>query len=200
MPRYFKLFKKIIFFACLIPLLRLIWLGFNEDLGANPIEFVERSTGYWALFFLMLTLSLTPMRLITKAIWLIQLRRMLGLYMFFYAVMHLLTYLVIDYGFDWVEIQKDVIKHPYVLVGLLAFVLTIPLAVTSNNRAIKKLGKRWKTLHQLVYFIAILGVTHFWWLVKKDIREPLLFAAVLLILLGIRLYFKSHNKKPSRRM
>lgn len=195
MPRHFKLIKSMVFIACLIPLLRLIWLGFHGDLTANPIEFIERSTGYWTLFFLLITLSLTPVRLITKTVWPIQLRRMLGLYMFFYAVLHMLAYLLLDYQFDWLEIQKDILKHPYVLVGLLAFILALPLAITSTNGAIKKLGKRWKTLHRLVYLIAVLGVVHFWWLVKKDIREPLVFAIVLVMLLGVRVLFKFRNKK-----
>lgn len=194
MPAHFKLIKKIIFLACLWPLVRLVWLGLNEDLGANPIEFVERSTGYWALFFLMISLSLTPFRFITKIFWPIQLRRMLGLYMFFYAILHLITYLYLDYGFDWYEIKKDIVKHPYVIVGLMAFILTMPLAITSTNRMIKKLGVRWKKIHQSVYLIAILGVTHFWWLVKKDIREPVIFAVVLIVLLGIRIYFKQRKK------
>lgn len=200
MPRHFKLIKKIIFFVCLIPLLRLIWLGFHDDLTANPIEFIERSTGYWALFFLLVTLSFTPLRLMTKIFWPVQLRRMLGLYMFFYAVLHIVAYLLIDYAFDWQEILKDVIKHPYVLVGLSAFLLSIPLAFTSTNAMIKKLGKRWKTLHQLVYLIAILGVVHFWWLVKKDIREPLLFAVILLMLLGVRVFFKLRNQSTYKKL
>lgn len=194
MPAYFKLIKNIIFLVCLWPLFRLIWLGFHDDLGANPIEFVERSTGYWALFLLLVTLSLTPLRLATKIFWPIQLRRMFGLYMFFYAVLHMATYLYLDFGFDWVEITKDILKHPYVIVGLMAFILTIPLALTSTNAMIKKLGKKWKKLHQLVYIIAILGVTHFWWLVKKDIREPLVFAVILIVLLGTRIYFTQRKK------
>lgn len=194
MPVHFKLIKKIIFLACLLPLVRLFWLGFHENLGANPIEFVERSTGYWALFFLMVTLGLTPFRLITKIFWPIQLRRMLGLYMFFYGVLHLATYLYLDFAFDWREILKDIVKHPYVIVGLIAFVLTMPLAFTSTNAMIKKLGARWKKLHQTDYVIAVLGVTHFWWLVKKDIREPLMFALILTILLGIRVYYKRYKK------
>lgn len=194
MPIHFLRIKKIIFLACLWPLMRLVWLGFQDDLGANPIEFVERSTGYWALCFLMLTLALTPFRLLTKIFWPIQLRRMFGLYMFFYAVLHLATYLYLDFGFDWYEIQKDIVKHPFVIVGLMAFIFTIPLALTSTNAVIKKLGARWKKLHQLVYLIAVLGVTHFWWLVKKDIREPLIFALILTILFGIRIYFKRHKK------
>ena len=120
-------------------------------------------------------------------------RRMLGLYMFFYACLHVLAYVWVDFGFDWADITKDVTKHPRILVGFAAFVLTIPLAITSNNAMIKRLRERWKTLHQLVYLIAILAVVHFWWLVKIDIREPLVFAVVLALLLGVRLYFKAKN-------
>jgi sulfoxide reductase heme-binding subunit YedZ len=194
MPTHFKHIKNITFLICLWPLLRLVWLGFHDNLGANPIEFIERSTGYWALFFLMLTLTLTPLRLLTKVFWPIQLRRMLGLYMFFYALLHLITYLFLDYGFDLQEILKDIVKHPYVIVGLIAFIFTVPLAATSNNAMIKKLGGKWKKLHQMVYLIAILAVVHFWWLVKKDIREPLLFALILTILLGIRIYYQFRKK------
>lgn len=187
--------KAFLFLICLIPLIRLFWLGFQDDLSANPVEFVERSTGYWALFILMGTLALTPIKLLTGVLWPIQLRRMLGLFMFFYACLHITAYLWLDYSFMWAEISKDIIKHPYVLVGFSAFIFTIPLAVTSNNAMIRRLKMRWKKLHQLVYLIAILGVVHFWWLVKKDIREPLLFAIILLILLGIRLYYKQLAKK-----
>ncbi len=179
-----------LFILCLLPILRLVWQGFNDNLSANPIEFIERNTGYWALLILLITLSLTPLRLTTKIIWPVQLRRMLGLFMFFYAVLHLITYLFLDYNFEWSDILKDIIKHPYVLVGFSAFILTIPLAATSNNAMIKKLGTRWKTLHKSVYLIAILGVIHFWWLVKKDLREPILFAIILTLLLLVRIYFK----------
>jgi len=191
--------KITLFFVCLIPLLRLIWQGFNDDLSANPIEFIERNTGYWTLLILLVTLSFTPLRLLTKITWPIQLRRMFGLFMFFYAVLHITTYLFLDYSFDWLEIQKDIIKHPYVLVGLLAFILTIPLAVTSNNAMIKKMGKQWKALHKMVYLIAILGVIHFWWLVKKDVREPILFAVILAVLLLVRIYFKYKNQKVNQK-
>jgi sulfoxide reductase heme-binding subunit YedZ len=181
--------KITVFLLCLTPLFRLIWLGFNDDLSANPVEFVERSTGYWTLFILLATLSLTPIRLLTARVWQLQLRRMLGLFMFFYACLHLITYLWLDYSFMWPDIVKDIVKHPYVLVGSLAFLLTLPLAITSNSFMIKKLRERWKRLHRAVYVIAILGVVHFLWLVKKDIREPLLFIFILTVLLGIRLYF-----------
>lgn len=187
--------KAVLFLVCLIPLARLIWLGVHDDLSANPVEFVERSTGYWALFILMATLSLTPIRLLTGRIWQIQLRRMLGLFMFFYACLHITTYLWLDYSFVWADIVKDIVKHPYVLVGFSAFVLTIPLAVTSNNAMMRRLRSNWKKLHQLVYVIAVLGVVHFWWLVKKDIREPLMFAIVLALLFCIRLYYKNRARQ-----
>lgn len=187
--------KGFVFLFCLVPLVRLIWLGFQDDLSANPSEFIEHSTGFWALFILLATLALTPIRLLTGRAWPLQMRRMLGLYMFFYACLHVLAYVWVDFGFDWAGITKDVTKHPRILVGFAAFILTIPLAITSNNAMIKRLRERWKTLHQLVYLIAILAVVHFWWLVKKDIREPLLFAAVLAILLGVRLYFKIKSSR-----
>lgn len=193
-----KIIKAVLFFICLVPLIRLFWLGIQDDLSANPVEFVERSTGYWALFILMVTLALTPIRLLTGVVWPIQLRRMLGLFMFFYACLHITTYLWLDYSFMWAEISKDIIKHPYVLVGFSAFLFTIPLAATSNNVMIRRLKTRWKKLHQLVYLIAILGVVHFWWLVKKDIREPLLFAIILMILFGIRIYYKGLVKKRTK--
>jgi sulfoxide reductase heme-binding subunit YedZ len=123
---------------------------------------------------------------------------MLGLFMFFYACLHITTYLWLDYSFIWVDIVKDIIKHPYVLVGASAFLLTLPLAITSNNFMIRLLRERWKLLHNLVYLIAILGVVHFLWLVKKDIREPLLYAAILALVLGIRIYYKILSNKPKR--
>ena len=187
--------KVSIWIFALLPLARLIWLGIHDDLSANPVEFVERSTGTWALVFLLITLSMTPIRLLTGQIWQIQLRRMLGLWMFFYACLHITTYVWLDYSFLWSDIVKDIIKHPYVIVGFSAFLLTIPLAVTSNNFMIKRLKKNWKKLHQLIYVIAILAILHFWWLVKKDVTEPFYYAAVLIILFGIRLYYQYSNKK-----
>ncbi len=183
-------FRVILFILCLIPLIRLIWLGFHDDLSANPIEFIERSTGYWSLFMLLATLSLTPVRLLSGRAWPLQYRRMLGLFMFFYACMHVATYLWLDYSFYWPDIAKDIVKHPYVLIGALAFLLTTPLAITSNQWMIKRLRGRWKTLHRLVYVIAILGIVHFLWLVKKDLREPLLYAGILTLLLAIRVYYQ----------
>jgi sulfoxide reductase heme-binding subunit YedZ len=182
--------KAGLFLAALLPLARLFWLGLSDSLTANPIEFVERSTGTWALAILLITLSMTPVRLLTGVAWQIQLRRMMGLFMFFYVCLHFLTYIWLDQWFDWMAIVKDIAKHPYVLVGFSAFVLTIPLALTSNKAMMQRLRERWKKLHQLVYLIAVLGIVHFWWLVKKDIREPLMYALVLALLLGIRIYYK----------
>jgi methionine sulfoxide reductase heme-binding subunit len=186
--------KTVVWILAFMPLARLVWLGFNDDLGANPVEFVERSTGTWTLAILLITLSMTPIRLLTGQIWQVQLRRLLGLFMFFYACLHITTYLWLDYSFMWADILKDIIKHPYVIVGFLAFILTIPLAVTSNNAMMRRLKANWKKLHQLVYLIAILGVLHFWWLVKKDVTEPFYYAAALTLLLGIRLYYKYKSK------
>ena len=185
--------KAVIWLLVLLPLARLVWLGFNEDLGANPVEFVERSTGTWTLVILLLTLGMTPIRLITGVVWQVQLRRLLGLFMFFYVCLHITTYVWLDFGFIWSDIVKDIGKHPRILVGFAAFVLTIPLAATSNSAMMKRLKSNWKTLHKAVYLIAILGVVHFWWLVKKDVTEPFYYAAVLAILLGVRLYY---NYKP----
>ena len=188
--------KAAVWLLALVPLARLIWLGFNDNLGANPVEFVEHSTGTWALVFLLVTLSMTPVRLLTGHVWQIQLRRLLGLFMFFYACLHITAYVWLDFNFIWDEIVKDVAKHPRILVGFAAFVLTIPLAATSNSYMIKRLKTNWKKLHQVVYLIAILAVLHFVLLVKKDLTEPLYYAAVLAFLLGIRVYFKYRLKTP----
>lgn len=190
--------KWLIWVLALMPIIRLVWLGYHDDLTANPVEFVERSTGTWALVFLLLTLSMTPIRLLFKQVWQIQLRRLLGLWMFAYACLHITTYVWLDYGFVWADIVKDIIKHPYVIVGFTAYMLTIPLALTSNSAMIKRLKSKWKTLHQSVYLIAILAVLHFWWLVKKDVTEPFYYAAVLLLLLSIRVYF--HLQKTQKSM
>jgi methionine sulfoxide reductase heme-binding subunit len=182
--------KMGVWIVALLPLTRLIWLGFSDDLGANPVEFIEHSTGAWALVFLLITLSMTPIRLLTGQVWQIQLRRMLGLFMFFYASLHITTYLWLDFAFMWDELLIDVTKHPRILVGFAAFLLTIPLAVTSNSYMIKQLKTGWKKLHQLVYVVAILAVVHFLMLVKKDLTEPIYYAVALIILFGIRLYYK----------
>lgn len=189
--------KGLVWLLALMPITRLVWLGFNDDLGANPVEFIEHSTGTWALVFLLASLSMTPIRLLTNQVWQIQLRRLLGLWMFFYATLHFIAYIWLDFGFLMDDIYKDVIKHPRILVGFIAFALTIPLAATSNQYMMKKLKSKWKKLHQSVYLIAILAVLHYLWLVKKDITEPFYYTVVLVILLGIRIYFYYKKKQKA---
>lgn len=169
-----------------MPIMRLIYLGMTDNLGANPVEFIERSTGTWALVFLLLSLSVTPLRYLTKQAWLIAVRRLLGLWMFAYACLHVMSYVWLDYQFDWADIAKDILKHPYVLVGAAALLLTLPLAATSNQKAIKALKQRWKTLHTLAYLIAVLALLHYWWLVKKDVTEPVIYSMVFAILMLAR--------------
>ncbi len=185
-----------VFVLCLAPFARLVYGAFTNGLGANPIEAITRSTGWWTLFLLMATLAVTPLRRLSGANWLLRLRRMLGLYAFFYACSHFLTFIWFDHWFDFGEIVKDVIKRPFVTVGFAAFVLLLPLAFTSTNAMVRRLGRNWQRLHRLVYAVAVLGVVHFWWLVKRDLTEPVLFAAVLVVLLGVRLYWRAH---PSAR-
>ena len=179
--------KRFIFILSLWPLLSISINILQDTLGANPIEFIERHFGKWTLIFLCLTLSMTPLRRITNISQWILYRRMLGLFVFFYASIHLLCYIALDYHFDWVDIKNDIIKHRYVLVGFLGWLLLLPLAITSSDKMIRKLKANWKLLHRLIYVIAILGVLHFIWLVKKDITEPLIYAAIVSILLILRL-------------
>jgi len=195
-----KRVKAVLFVIALLPLARLFVLGFTDQLGANPIEFVIRSNGTWALSFLLITLTITPLRRLTGAGWLVALRRMLGLYTFFYACLHVMSYVVLDQWFDWAAIGKDIVKHPFILAGLTAFTLLIPLAVTSTNAMLRRLGKHWKTLHQLIYLIAPIAVLHYFWLVKKDITQPVIYACILVLLLGTRLFWKftESQSKPSR--
>lgn len=186
--------KVALFCVALIPLLRLVVLGFNDQLGANPIEFVIRSFGTWALTLLLITLTITPLRKLTGATWLVQLRRMAGLYAFFYAALHMLSYVWLDQWFDWAAIGKDIVKHPFILAGFSSFVLLIPLACTSTNAMMKRLKRNWQKLHYLVYPIAILGVLHYFWLVKKDITQPVIYATVLAVLLGARFVQQSRQR------
>lgn len=186
--------KVVLWLLCLLPLFRLIYLGITDNLGANPIEFVEHSTGTWAFVILLVTLAMTPIRFITGQVWQIQLRRMLGLFMFFYASLHIIAYVWLDFAFIWEDIFKDVLKHPRILVGFIAFVMTIPLAATSNSYMIKRLKTNWKKLHQSIYLISILVALHYLLLVKKDVTEPIYYAAVLAVLLGIRVYFNYFKK------
>ncbi|HEY7841742.1 MAG TPA: protein-methionine-sulfoxide reductase heme-binding subunit MsrQ [Gammaproteobacteria bacterium] len=179
--------KAGVFALALVPLGILIWRGVTGGFSANPIEDITHFTGDWTLRFLLVALSVTPLRRLTGWNRLIRYRRMLGLFAFFYASLHFLTWLVIDQFFDWDEIVKDIVKRPFITVGFTAFVLLIPLAATSNNRMVQKLGAHWRTLHKLVYIIATLGVLHFLWLVKADIREPVIYGVILITLLVLRL-------------
>lgn len=182
-------YKPLLFLICLVPLARLIYLGVTDDLGANPIEFVTRSTGTWTLTGLMITLAVTPLRRLTGYNALIRYRRMLGVFTFFYASLHFTTYIWLDQFFSMPGILKDIYKRPFITVGFAAFVLLIPLAVTSTNAMMRRLGKRWQQLHRLVYLIGGLGVLHYVWLVKKDLTQPLIYGAVLLVLLAMRVPF-----------
>ena len=186
--------KRLIFIICLWPILSLGIVIFLNNLGANPVEFIERHFGKWALIFLCLTLSMTPLRRITHMNQWILYRRILGLFTFFYATVHLLCYIGLDYHFAWIDIKNDIIKHRYVLVGFLGWLLLLPLAITSSDNMMRKLKFNWKRLHRLIYLIAILGVLHFLWLVKKDITEPLIYAFIIFILFLLRLNMFKRQK------
>lgn len=187
--------KALAFVLALVPFIKLGVLGYQDELGANPIEKVTRTTGFWTLTFILITLTATPLKKLCGWAWPIRWRRMLGLFAFFYGCLHLLTYLVLDQFFDWESIIKDIIKRPYITVGFPTFVLMIPLAITSNDRMIRWLGgKRWRILHRLIYLTAIGGVLHYWWLVKKDLSNPIIFASLLSVLFGIRLFYFRVNR------
>jgi len=199
-PAQVRWLKAALFALCLVPFARLAWLGAHRGLGANPIEYITHSTGWWTLSFLLITLSVTPLRRLTGWNWLLRLRRMLGLFAFFYVCLHFITYIWLDQFFDWHSVVKDIAKRPFITVGFTAFLLLIPLAATSTNRMVKRLGaRRWQRLHRAVYVIAVLGVLHFWWLVKKDIREPLLFGALLGLLLLARIIYRMRKADASTR-
>ena len=186
--------KRLIFISGLWPLLSISIHIFQDSLGANPVEFIERHFGKWALIFLCLTLSMTPLRRITNISQWILYRRMLGLFVFFYTSIHLLCYIGLDYHFAWIDIKNDIIKHRFVLVGFLGWILLLPLAITSSDKMIRRLKTNWKLLHRLIYVVAILGVLHFIWLVKKDLTEPLIYAAIISILLILRLNIFKRKK------
>ena len=185
----YQIFKIGLSIVSLLPAIALTLGAINDELGANPIEVLTRDTGEWALRFLLITLAVSPLRLSVGWHFLAAFRRMLGLYSFFYAVIHMLLYLWLDQFFDLSDIIEDVIERPFITVGFISFLALIPLALTSNDGMIKRLGtQRWNKLHRLVYYIAIGGGVHFFMLVKKDITEPLVYIALLAVLLGIRLY------------
>jgi len=181
--------KSASFLISLLPLVRLLWLGFYDDLGANPIEFITRSTGTWALVFLCITLVITPLRLITGWSALIKLRRMFGLFCFFYACLHFLIWFWLDQNLDLQAMWADVLKRPFITMGFITFVLLIPLALTSNRFAVRALGRRWSLLHKLVYVIACTAIIHYWWhkAGKNDLQTVSIYGAIILFLLLCRL-------------
>ena len=190
-----KFYKLMIFVNSLVPLALLAWDWWRGQVGANPLDLVTRTTGTLTLIFLVLTLAVTPLRKWTGVQWLVRFRRMLGLYAFFYGSLHFLTYVCFDKWFDFRAILQDVARRRFILVGFVAFCSMVPLAITSTDKMIKRLGgKRWQKLHRLTYLAAAAGVLHYYLLVKSDVRKPLAFAALVALLLGYRLY-ASYSKR-----
>jgi len=184
---------------CLAPFLVLTWDAYTQALGPNPVEAVVHFTGLWTLRLLLATLAITPLRQLTGRQWVLKLRRMLGLFAFFYASLHFAAYLVLDRSLAWDEILRDLTERPYITVGFAALILMVPLAITSTRGWIRRLGRRWRQLHRLIYLTAILGVLHFLWLVKADLREPLLYSGLLALLLVARLPFGALVQRQGRR-
>jgi sulfoxide reductase heme-binding subunit YedZ len=193
-----RLVKPLVFAASLIPLAYLSVGAWRGSLGANPIEAITRATGLWTLRFMLITLAVTPARWLTGWNALIRVRRMLGLYAFFYGTLHLLTYLWLDQFFDWAAIVKDVAKRPFITAGFSAFVLLVPLAATSTAGMIRRMGgPAWRRLHRLAYAAAALGVVHYWWLVKADIRPPRNYGLLLAALLPVRVWIAVQKRRAS---
>ena len=195
-----RFIKPALFVICALPFLALVWEGLGlvgASLGTNPVEHVQDTFGQWGLRFIVITLAVTPLRDWFNMPWLVQLRRMLGLYAFFYVLMHFLTWLILDQGLYWSGILADIAERPFITIGFAALLMLIPLAVTSTNGMMRRLGKRWKTLHRLVYVIALLGVWHYYWQVKKDVTEPLIYAAIVAVLLGWRVWKLRPKRKAT---
>ncbi len=182
-----RVLKVLVFLLSLGPVAVLTWKGFHDLLGANPIDVITRTTGRWTLIFLLVTLAITPLRRLSGMPWLIRFRRMVGLYAFFYGCLHLMTYVWLDKFFDVHEMLHDIVKRRFITAGLTAWALMLPLALTSTTGWIRRLGgKRWQKLHRLIYFSAAAGVIHFIWLVKADLRKPLTYGAIWVVLIGYR--------------
>jgi methionine sulfoxide reductase heme-binding subunit len=183
-----------VFAGALVPAIQLVVNFFTDDLTANPIEYITRQTGFWALVLLSCTLAVTPVRRLSGWNHLIKLRRMLGLFAFFYATLHLLTWIVLDKFFDWRWMLEDVAERRFITIGMLTWVLLLPLAITSTKGMIRRLGRRWQTLHRLSYVAATTGVLHYWWLVKADLYWPELLSVALAALFGVRLWWMSRTR------
>ena len=188
-----SIFKVIVFLLALLPLARLVYGALTNNLGVNPVEFMTRFTGDWAMHFLLITLAITPLRKLTGWTWLIKFRRMMGLYVFFYACLHFLTYIWFDQFFNVGEIIQDIIKRPFITIGFISLMLLIPLAVTSNQAMMRRLKHNWQKLHRLVYPISLLVMLHYFMMIKADYKEALIYLAILLILLAYRLPFISQK-------
>ena len=189
-----------IFLLCLVPVLLLLWKYFHQDLGANPIEFITHATGDWTLRFLAITLAISPLRRLLGLPELIRFRRLLGLFAFFYGCLHFATYLWLDKFFDFHEIAKDVWKRPFITAGFLGFISMAPLALTSTAGWTRRMGgRRWQLLHRLIYLSAIAGVVHYYWLVKSDVRKPVLYGAIVFLLLAERAVAAPRKSAASRR-
>ena len=186
--------KPLLFVLCLLPLAHLVWDAANGTLGTDPVAQLEHRSGDWALRLLLATLAITPLRKFTGLHKAIRFRRMLGLFAFFYVSVHLTIYLVIDLGGFWSQLLGDIVKRPYITVGFAAWLLLIPLALTSTQKMMRGLGRNWQRLHRLVYLIALLGVLHYFWLVKDDRREPALYFAIWIVLMLVRLPLKMHAR------
>ena len=191
-------FRGVVFAAALVPAAALVYWTFTGDLTANPIEFITDTTGTTALSLLVITLTVTPLRRITGRNELIRLRRMLGLFAFFYACLHMLTWVVLDWFFDVASMVTDVLNRPFITLGMTTFLLLLPLAVTSTAGMIRRLGRRWQQLHRLAYVAAVTAVIHFWWVVKADFRQPRLWALALCVLLAFRAWWSFQTRRPSQ--
>jgi sulfoxide reductase heme-binding subunit YedZ len=195
--KQFKIIKAGLFLLACVPFLRLIIFAYLDQLGANPLEAITRNTGDWTLYMLCITLSITPLRRLSGWSWLLAMRRMLGLFTFFYASLHFLAFYWFDHFFDVQAMLIDVLKRPFIAMGFATFLLLLPLAVTSTKRMMRRLGKRWKTLHQLIYLIILTGLVHFWWMRagKQNFAQPLLISVIAVVLLGSRVVTWWQNKK-----
>jgi sulfoxide reductase heme-binding subunit YedZ len=193
--------KPVVFVACLLPLARLVFYGFTDRLGANPVEFITRSTGTWTLVMLCATLAVTPIRRLSGWNAVLRVRRMLGLYTFFYACLHALTWVWFDRFFDPLDMLRDLLKRPFITVGMAAFLLLVPLAATSTQAMIRRLGRNWQALHRAIYAIAGLAMLHYWWMKagKNDFAQPAIYGAVIVVLLAIRAVYALRRAASSRR-